>query len=268
MSNQTDRQILWRCIKYLRPYRILVVGVYLAMIIINLINIALPQIIRWSIDQGIYGGDLSSLSWAVLLLLGLTLTKGVFIYYQGQWAESASQSVAYDIRNSLLDKLTNLSFAFHDRTEAGQILSRTVQDVERVRFLTGRAILRILESATLVIFTAVALLWMNASLGIPVVLIIPILIHRAYVFGRYYRPLAFKIQDQLAVLTTLLEQNLRGARIVKAFAQEEAEIDRFIAENENWFQFSVKASYLQAVNGPMLDAIANLSSVFIFGYGG
>ncbi len=268
MTNQTDRQILWRCFNYLRPYRRLVAGVYVAMIFINLINIALPQVIRWSIDQGIYGGNINSLTWAVLLLLSLTLVKGVLIFYQGIWTENASQSVAYDIRNSLLAKLTSLSFIYHDRTEAGQILSSTLQDVERVRFLTGRAILRILEGITLLIFTAVALLWMNTSLGIPVILIIPILIHRAYVFGRYFRPLSMEIQNQLGVVTTMLEQNLRGARIVKAFAQEDAEIERFVSENEKWFQSSVRASYLQAVNGPMLDAIANLSTVFIFGYGG
>jgi ATP-binding cassette, subfamily B, multidrug efflux pump len=268
MTKQTDLQILWRSFSYLRPYRLLVAGVYAAMILINLVNIALPQIIRWSIDQGIYGGDVSRLGQAVLGLLGLTLLKGVFIYYQGQWAELSSQSVAYDLRNRLLEKLINLSFAFHDRTEAGQILSRTIQDVERLRFLTGRAILRILEGITLLAFTGAALIWMNASLGIAVILTIPILVHRAYVFGRFFRPLSMKIQDQLGVLTTFLEQNLRGARIVKAFAQEEAEIDRFMAENEEWFETSVRTSYLQAVHGPMLDAIANLSTVFIFWYGG
>ncbi|MFZ0546926.1 MAG: ABC transporter ATP-binding protein, partial [Candidatus Promineifilaceae bacterium] len=268
MSKQSDRQILWRCLSYLRPYRKLVVGVYVAMIFINLINIALPQIIRWSIDSGIYGGDIPRLGQAVLLLLGLTLVKGFFIYFQGQWAEIASQSVAYDLRNSLLKKLTGLSFAFHDRTEAGQILSRATQDVERIRFLTGRAILRILEGLTLLIFTAAALIWMNPSLGIVVILTIPILIHRAYIFGRFFRPLSMEIQNQLGVLTTFLEQNLRGARIVKAFAQEDAEIERFVKENEQWFQTSVQTSYLQAKNGPMLDAIANLSTAFIFWYGG
>jgi ATP-binding cassette subfamily B protein len=268
MTDQSDRQILWRCLRYLRPYRNMVAGVYIAMILINLINIALPQIIRWSIDSGIYGGDIARLGQAVLLLLGLTLVKGVFIYFQGQWAEVASQSVAYDLRSSLLTKLTGLSFAFHDRTEAGQILSRATQDVERIRFLTGRAILRILEGLTLLIFTAAALIWMNPSLGLAVILTIPILIHRAYVFGRFFRPLSMEIQNQLGVLTTFLEQNLRGARIVKAFAQEEAEIERFVKENEQWFQTSVRTSYLQAVNGPMLDAIANFSTVFIFWYGG
>jgi ATP-binding cassette subfamily B protein len=268
MTKQSDKHILWRAYRYLRPFRYMVIGVYVAMILINLIQIALPQIIRWSIDEGIYGGELDALSQAVLLLLGLTLVKGLFIYYQGQWAELASQSVAFDLRNNLLQTLTALPFAFHDRTEAGQILSSGVQDVERLRFLTGRAVLRILEGITLVVFTAVALILMKPSLGILVILFLPVLFHRAYIFGRYFRPLSHQIQNQLGVLTTFLEQNLRGARIVKAFAQEDAEIERFTAENEKWFDLSVKTAYLQAKNGPMLDGIANLSTVLIFLYGG
>ena len=268
MQNANDRQILWRCFRYLRPYRNLEVGIYGLMILINLINILVPQLIRWAIDGGIYGGSLQVLSRAVGGLLLLTLIKGVMNFFQGQWTESASQSVAYDIRNELLHKLAALSFSFHDRTEAGQILSRAMQDVERIRFLTGRAILRVVEGSVLILFTAVVLLRMNTSLAALIILTLPLLVHRAYNFGKQFRPLSLEIQDQLGILTTQLEQNLRGARIVKAFAQEKAEIDRFTDENEKWFQLSAQATKVQAVNAPMLDMIANIGTVFIIWYGG
>ena len=268
MTKQSDRQILWRCFRYLRPYRKLEAGIYGAMLLINLINILTPQLIRWSIDVGIYGGDLALLGRAVGAMLALTLLKGVLIFYQGQWTEIASQNVAYDLRNELVQKLSSLSFSFHDRTEAGQILTRAMQDVERIRFLTGRAVLRIIEGVVLILFTAVALLWMNTTLALLILLTLPLLMHRAYHFGKQFRPLSLKIQDQLGVLTTQLEQNLRGARIVKAFAQEEAEIDRFSEENEKWFALSAQSTRVQAINAPMLDMIANFGTVFIFWYGG
>jgi ATP-binding cassette subfamily B protein len=268
MSKPNDAQLLQRSLGYLRPYKIITIGVYTTMLLINLISILTPQLIRWSIDVGIYGGDLALLGWAVLLLLGLTLVKGVFIYYQGKWSETASQGVAYDLRNELLDKLSQLSFSFHDQTEAGQILTRAMQDVERIRFLTGRAVLRIVEGVTLILLTAVVLLWMNSTLAFMVLLTLPLLVHRAYRFGKEFRPLSFRIQDQLGDLTTQLEQNLRGARIVKAFAQEAQETDRFMAENEEWFALSARSARVQAINAPMLDLIANFGTVFIFWYGG
>lgn len=263
----TDRQILQRCFSYLRPYLNLQVGIYGLMIAINLISIAVPQLIRRAIDDGIYG-EPARLGWLVAAMLGLTLIKGVMEFFQGEWTEIASQSVAYDIRNQLLRKLTALSFSFHDRTEAGQILSRAMQDVERIRFLTGRAVLRIIESVVLIAFTAVALLFMNVRLAALILLTVPVLLHRAFIFGRILRPLSYRIQDQLGVLTTQLEQNLRGARIVKAFAQEEAENSRFADENRQWFTLSAESTTVQAVNAPMLDLIANLGTVFIIWYGG
>ncbi len=268
MRHTNDRQILWRAFQYLRPYWKLEIGIYGLMILINLVNIAVPQLIRWAIDGGIYGGDIQLLGQAVGGLLLLTLIKGVMTYFQGQWTESASQSVAYDLRNELLRKLASLSFSFHDRTEAGQILTRAMQDVERIRFLTGRAILRIIEGVVLILFTAVILLRMNTTLAVLIILTLPLLLHRAYKFGKQFRPLSLEIQNQLGVLTTQLEQNLRGARIVKAFAQEKAETERFNAENEKWFELSAKSTRVEAINAPMLDMIANFGTVFIIWYGG
>jgi ABC-type multidrug transport system fused ATPase/permease subunit len=263
-----DRRLLWRSFGYLRPYWKITAGVYATMVLINLVTVLVPQIIRWSIDEGIYGGNLDYLGRAIVLLLGITLVKGVLTFYQGQWTEIASQHVAYDLRNEILTKLARLPFAYHDRTETGQILSRATQDVERIRFLTGRAILRLLEGSVLLLFTAVTLLAMNTPLALLIIPALPLLLHRAYVFGRRFRPLSFAIQDQLGVLTTQLEQNLRGARIVKAFGQETAEIRRFDAENERWFAMSAESARVQAVNAPMLDMIANFGTVVIFWYGG
>lgn len=268
MKNPNDRQILWRCFQYLRPYWKLQAGIYGLMILINLSSILVPQLIRWAIDGGIYGGDLQLLGQAVGGLLLLTLVKGVMTYFQGAWTESASQGVAYDLRNELVRKLASLSFSFHDRTEAGQILTRAMQDVERIRFLTGRAILRIVEGVVLILFTAVVLLRMNTTLAALIILTLPLLLHRALKFGKQFRPLSLEIQNQLGVLTTQLEQNLRGARIVKAFAQEQGETERFTAENEKWFELSARSTKVEAINAPMLDMIANFGTVFIIWYGG
>lgn len=97
------------------------ISIYVAMFALNAITILTPQFIRGIIDRGIYGGDLSFLSVAVLGLLGLTIVKGIIIYLQGGWTEIVSQHVAYDLRNEIQQKLNRLSFAFHDRAESGQI---------------------------------------------------------------------------------------------------------------------------------------------------
>ncbi|MBN1219084.1 MAG: ABC transporter ATP-binding protein [Anaerolineae bacterium] len=260
--------VLWRAYCYLRPYWRLTAGAYLTLILINIINVVTPQFIRWIIDRGIREQNPAFLTWSVLSLLGLTLVKGGLAFVQGWGTELASQSVAYDLRNAIQNKLTILSFSYHDQAKTGQLLSRALQDVERIRFLTGRATLRIVDGSVLFLATTVVLFWMNPALALLALGSIPLLAHRGLYFGRRFRPLSVEIQNQLGVLTARLEQNLRGMRVVKAFAQEEAEIERFDRDNRHWFDLSAQAVRLQALNIPAMDLIANIGVVFIIWYGG
>ena len=241
---------------------------YAALLGTTAIVLITPQFIRWIVDQGIRQNDIQLLTWSVLGLLALSALRGALTFVSGRMAEVASQGVSYDLRRDLHAKLTDLSFAYHDRTESGQLLSRTMQDVERLRMLTGRSILGLANGVVLLIGTAAALVIMNPTLALLAMLSMPILVHRATSFGTRYRPLSVEIQQQLAVLTTRLEQNLRGARIVKAFAQEDAEIDRFETENQKWFGLAAATARLTALNIPLLDLIANLATVIIIWMGG
>lgn len=261
-------RILMRCFGYLRPHWRLTVGAYLTMVLIDLISMVNPQLIRWMIDNGIQAGNSTLLTLAVGLLLGLVVVKGILTYFQGRWTEVASQNVAYDMRNELQHKITALSFSFHDQAEAGDLLSRTIQDVERIRFLTGRASFRVIEGVFLMVITAVVMIWMNPRLGLLAMMSMPLLAIQSIRFGRVFRPLSAQIQKQLAVLTTRVEQNLRGVRVIKTFAQQDAEVERFEQENRRWFDLSARAARLQSTNMPMLNLIANLSSVVILWYGG
>ena len=264
----SDWSILWRCFSYLRPYWRITAGTYTVMLLLTVVTLITPQFIRWIVDQGIREQNLSLLTWATVGLLLLTLVKGGLTFLEGRWSEVASQSVAYDLRNALHQKLADLSFAYHDQTETGQLLSRAIQDVDRIRFLTGRAALRLIASILLALGTLGVLALMNVQLAFLSMAAIPILAYRGYIFGRQMRPLSMAIQQQLAVLTTRLEQNLRGARVVKAFAQEKAEIARFEHENQEWFDLSADSARLQAWNTPLLDLIANVGTIFILWYGG
>jgi ABC-type multidrug transport system fused ATPase/permease subunit len=261
-------RILLRCYRYLRPYWLPTLGGYLLLVAITGLSLLIPQLIRTIVDRGIDGGDTSLLTWAVMALLGVTLLKGVLSYLQGRWIEVSSQGVAYDLRNAIHNKLSALSFSYHDRAQTGQLLSRAIQDVERIRFLTGRATLRLVEAGALLVGTFVALMQINVQLALLALATMPLVAYFAYRFGRRYRPLSLEIQQQLAVLTTRIEQSLRGARVVKAFAQEPAEIERFDRDNTLWFDLSAEAVRLQSFIVPLIDLTASLGTVFIIWYGG
>jgi ABC-type multidrug transport system fused ATPase/permease subunit len=259
---------LWRCMSYLRPYWPFVLGSYLLLLINNGVSLAIPQIIRSIVDQGIRGGDIDVIQWGVLILMGLTLLRGAFTFLSGRWTEVSSQSVAYDLRNAIHAKLQSLSFSYHDQAETGQLLTRAISDVDRVRFLTGRAFLRLIEVIVLIVGISISMLLMNLRLALLTLTIVPFLIYVALWFGKRYRPLARAAQEQLDDLTTRLEQNLRGARVVKAFAQEQAEIGRFDEQNTRLFQANVVASRTRATGLPLMRLLASAGTIFILLYGG
>jgi ATP-binding cassette subfamily B protein len=190
------------------------------------------------------------------------------VFLSGRWTEVASQNVAYDLRNDLHDKLQSFSFSYHDRARTGQLLARAISDVDRIRFVTGRAVLRLIEVVTLTLGIAVAMMAMDFGLALLVLTIVPILALTALEFGRRYRPLSLVIQQQIAELTARLEQNLRGARIIKAFAQEDAEIGRFGKENRRLFGYNMAAARMRAFLLPLLILIAGAGTLLSLLYGG
>ena len=266
--DSNDTHILLRCFGYLRPYWPQAGGAYVSLLITIGIALITPQFIRWIIDKGIDGHNLRLLILSVLGLLVITFVRGFFTFLQGRWSEVASQGVAYDIRTAIHTRLTELSFGYHDRTETGQLLSRSVQDVERIRFLTGRATLGVAGAIVLIVATAVALFIMNPMLALLSMATVPLLAWRGIAFGREIRPLSLYIQQQLAVLTTHIEQNLRGARVVKSFAQEDAEIAAFDEKNRSWFDLSARAARIRSINVPLMDLITNAGTVIVIWYGG
>ena len=261
-------QVLLRCLSYLRHYWPSTGAAYLTVLGINGLNLVVPKMIQRGVDLGIRAGQREVLLQVSLALLGLVMAKGALTFAQGYLTERVSQNVAYDLRNAIHIQLQSLSFSYHDRAESGQLLARAISDVDRVRFLTGRAILRLVDSVVLFLGTAVVLLRMNAPLALLSLGTMPLLALQAWRFARVFRPLSGMVQQQLAVLTTRLEQNLRGARIVKAFAQEPHEIQSFDQQNDKLLNLNVQMATLRAKNVPALDLIANVGTVFIIWYGG
>src|SRR5689334_11212123 len=115
---------LRRTLTYLRPSWLVTVGAFLSLVLVTAANLLSPQVLRIVIDQGISGRDQAVLLWSTLALVGVALFRGVFTFTQGYWSEKASQSVAYEMRNALFDKIQSLSFSYHDRAQTGQLMTR------------------------------------------------------------------------------------------------------------------------------------------------
>lgn len=259
---------VFRALSCLRPYLHLVAGAYAVILISNGASIAIPRVIRQIVDDGIRGGVESTITIGVAMLIGLALGRGLCTFLSGIWTESASQSVAYDIRNSFHEKLQSLSFSFHDESETGQLLSRSVGDVDRIRFLTGRAILHLVQIGTLIVGVVISMLQINPRLALATFLFVPALAISGWRFGARLRPLSLLIREREADLTSKLEQNLRGARIVKAFAREASENRDFVEKNDLLLEKQLESAKIRSFFMPLTQLIAQAGILIILIYGG
>jgi ATP-binding cassette subfamily B protein len=266
-----------RLLTFLRPYTKRAALTFLAVVAAAGFVLAIPQLIRWAINFGLgarlEGGELvtdgntQTLIIASLAVVGAAALRGVFTFLQTYLGEWISQRVAYDVRNRIYDRLQRLSYAYHDRQQTGQLMSRATQDVEAVRWFVHMGVLRfgyiiLLLSAILVLMAVT-----NWKLTLVAWAFLPFIAWRSTVMALSLRPLWMTIQEGLARLTTVLQEALTGARVVKAFARERYEGDKFRREAEALFADSYRSGRIQAVNSPMMTGfwLAAISATLWFG---
>jgi ATP-binding cassette subfamily B protein len=257
-----------RVLGYMRPYWPLMVLAYGAMLVINGVRLYTPQLIRTIVDIGIGQSQPSVLANSVLLLLLATLVQGGFRFIQGYFVERVSQTIAYDMRNQLYNKLQGLSFSYHDNTQAGQLLSRATSDVERVQRITGGGLLNMVDTLVLLVGTTVIMLQMQPLLAVLSLAIMPVVMSIMRWFMENVHPLWHQRQDRMGIMTSRLEQNLRGMSVVRGFAQEDAEIARFGGENDIIFKLAMTVVRSESFVMPFMVFLASFSSVMILWLGG
>jgi len=238
----------------------------------------MPLLIGWAIDYGlavegegdlrVATGDRNLLIVAAAAIIGTAVLRGAFAFGQTYLGEWVSQRVAYDIRNAIYDRLQRLSYAYHDQQQTGQLMSRATQDVEAVRWFVSMGLLRGSYVVILLIAVLILMLVTSWQLALVVWAFIPLIAWRSTVMALTLRPLWTTIQEGLARIATVLQEALTGARVVKAFAREEHEGEKFRREAEALFEHSYESSRIQAVNAPLMSGLWLLATAATLWVGG
>jgi ATP-binding cassette subfamily B protein len=175
--------------------------------------------------------------------------------------------VAYDLRNHIYEKLQRLSYAYHDNAHTGQLMSRATQDVEATRMFIQMGALRMLDIGLRIIVAAILMFSTNWLLALVAWALIPLVAFQSVHIQLKSRKLWMKVQDQLGRLTNVLQENLTGTRVVKAFSREEYENQKFEKEANELFYWNIEQNKIQAQSQPFFQAMSMLSQVFVLGVG-
>jgi ATP-binding cassette subfamily B protein len=211
---------------------------------------------------------LQALIGALTAIVVFAVLRGVFAFLQAYWAEKNSQAVAYDLRNDLYAKIQNLSFSYHDRNQTGQLMIRATDDVEKVRLFIGQGLLQLVGAAILLSGTVILLFSSNASLAWTAMPILPLAIVIFIVFASLAQPLFTQVQQKLSHLNTVLQENLAGIRVIKAFTREAEQQMKFRAAADDTMAQSIAVSRLFTFMFPFVFMVANLGQAAILYAGG
>jgi ATP-binding cassette subfamily B protein len=203
-----------------------------------------------------------------IAIVVFAIARGFFAFVQGYMGERLSQNIAFDLRNELFAKIQRLSFSYHDRNQTGQLMIRATDDVEKVRLFIGQGLIMALQALVLLIGTLIILLNTNFRLTLVALPVLPLALLMFLVFGAVAQPLFTTLQIRLSTLNTILQENLAGIRVVKAFAREPYEQARFRQAADSHLEQNLKISRTFAFIFPATFLIANLGQAAVLYAGG
>jgi ATP-binding cassette, subfamily B, multidrug efflux pump len=250
--------------KYRRSYVVGTICVFLT----NGIWILFPLVIRRAVDDLHLGITRHKLVTYALLLLAVAATKGIFQFLTRWIVIGVSREIEFDLRNDLFRHLESLSYSYYQRTRTGDIMARATNDLNAVRMLLGPAIM---YSANTIVFTAGALAFMlsiSPKLTLYAFLPLPIVSITIQYFGRKIHERFERIQAMFSDISAQAQENFSGARVIRAYVQEEAEIAAFETANQEYIKRSLKLVRLMGMLWPTLETMLGLAIVLVLWLGG
>jgi ABC-type multidrug transport system fused ATPase/permease subunit len=274
--------VLIRVLAFMRPYKLRVVLAWVCVLGAGGFVLVTPRLVGWAIDTGLKVqvtnlngketsvaiGNAHTLTIAATAIVIASVLRGIFAYGQTYLAEWVSQRAAYDIRNAIFDRLERLSHAYHDRAQTGQLMSRATQDVEAMRLFISFGALRMIYIFVLMFAILVIMALQSWQLALVAWAVMPLVAWRSIVMTSQLSPIWLRVQDGLGRLGTVMQENLSGVRVVKAFSREQHESKRFAREAEALFKDSYSTARISAVNSPIMTGLSMLATVATLWFGG
>jgi ATP-binding cassette subfamily B protein len=293
---------LGRAIRYLGRQRRTAVLAYSALVVATIAQLAVPQLVQNMIDA-VQKGAIANVIFgqvpaplqaaaaqragttldqlrlnqanaesllinAALIIVAFAVVRGLFSFIQAFMAERTSQGLAFDLRNEIFAKVQRLSFSYYDRNQTGQLMIRATDDVERVRLFIAQGLVLAAQAFLLLIVALIILFLTNWRLTLWVLPLLPIAVVLFMVFGALSQPLFGEIQRRLSALNTILQENLAGIKVVKAFTREPYEVQRFDTAATSLMDQQLRVSRTFSFLFPLIFLIAQIGQAVILYFGG
>ena len=268
MAGVPYRRTFVRLLTFLRPYKwSLAVSIVLA-VGSQAAAVAIAFLTGNALDQAITGGDRSELWLLAGLVLAVGLVRALFMMGRRLISGRQALGVEFDMRNALYAKLLRLSFGFYDRHQTGQLMSRATVDLQSVRFFLGYGLIFFFQHVITILGVTVVMFVAEPKLALAATAVTPVIIVLAYRYSTVSHPVLRDVQQKMADVATVAEENIVGVHVVKSFAQERSELGKFSERSESVFRRSVDANRQRAIYVPLLSFLPLVAQAGVLLVGG
>jgi len=261
-------KIVLRLMDFLKKYWAMWLLAFVCLTASTVFSLIIPKMLGNGIDTVLNSGRSITLIIAAGVIIGSSALRGITGYGNRYFTQVISQHVAYDIRNKLYDHLQSLSFAYFDKAQTGQLMSRATVDIEAVRTFISMGLLQLFQTVFLMVGVSYLLLSLDWRLALMTLAFVPIMAWRTISTSRRLRPIWLKVQQQIAAVGITLQESLTGVRIVKSFAQEKEESKKFDTGARDIYNTQIDAARIVAFNTPLMVFLIGAPTALVLWYGG
>ena len=259
---------LLRILTYLRPHRKRLAVTYICIAVVTVLNLLIPWVIKQVIDVGLASGSQRYMVQAALVVVAIAAARMIFSFGQRFGMESSGQMVSYDVRNQLYDHIQRLSFSYHTHAQTGQLMSRMSEDVGAIQRFVSGALLDSLSIILMLGFIIIILFQLSWQLALISLLPMPILAYLVKALADRMRPKWRQVQQDFAQVTTVLQENLTGVQVVRAFAREPYEMEKFDSANRAYMRTRLDTIRFWGATSPSMGFLVACSVALVFWFGG
>ncbi|KRE25111.1 ABC transporter ATP-binding protein [Paenibacillus sp. Soil522] len=258
---------LLRLMIYVRPSAKWVFTAVTIMLLATIFDLVAPWILGQIFDEGIGKRDMSVVLGLTLTLVGIQALKSAGMFVQGYSQELVGQNVVFKLRKELYEHLQRLSFSYYDRAQTGQLMSRMTGDIEAVKNFVGFGAMNLIAGMLTFLGTTIFMMMMQWKVTVICLITIPFILFVLFRFNHKVGPAWSNIREQMGRLTTTLQENISGIRVVKSFATETVEQRKFAERNEQNFETNMERAKLEAKAFPLMGFYGGLTFVMMIWIG-
>ena len=257
-----------RILSYIKPSMHRLIFAMFCTIMAAAGNLYIPWIIKDMIDEVLADKNGTMLNWIAASIIAIFVVRGLFWYGQNYLMSYVGQSVIIDIRAAVFKKLQRLSVSFYDKNKTGTIMSYVTNDVNALQSAMVENTIEMITEGFILIGSVVAMIYLDWRLTLFTVCTFPVVLWFMEFFGKKIRKTGGRIQECTADITSVLQESVASARVIKSFVREDYEVDRFDVENRANFRANMKNAQLMATLTPVVELVAAIGVTMIIWYGG